>query len=89
MLENSQGEIASVGKIGRMDIYINKRMAESLCCSPEAITILLIGYSPIQNKILKKEIKILSRRKYTCVKQRVQSEKRRQITLYNMLSENY
>ena len=54
MLENSQGEIASVGKIGRMDIYINKRMAESLCCSPEAITILLISYFPIQNKKLKK-----------------------------------
>ena len=81
------GNLDGSGVWVRMDAYIC--MAESLCCSPEAITILLIGYSPIQNKILKKEIKILSRRKYTCVKQRVQSEKRRQITLYNMLSENY
>ena len=43
-----------MGQIGRMDIYINKRIAESLCCSPEAITTLLIGYFPIQNKKLKK-----------------------------------
>ena len=25
-------------------------MAESLCCSPETITTLLIGYTPVQNK---------------------------------------
>ena len=31
-----------------MDTYI--RMAESLCGSPETITTLLIGYTPIQNK---------------------------------------
>ena len=43
-----------MGQIGRMDIYINKRIAESLCCTPEAITTLLIGYFPIQNKKLKK-----------------------------------
>ena len=30
-------------------------MAESLCCSPETITALLIGYTPIQNKKLKKK----------------------------------
>ena len=31
-------------------------MAESLCCSPETTTTLLIGYTPTQNKIfLKKE----------------------------------
>ena len=30
-------------------------MAESLCCPPETIT-LLIGYTPIQNKKLKKKI---------------------------------
>ena len=29
-------------------------MVESLCCSPETITTLLIGYTPIQNKKLKK-----------------------------------
>ena len=50
MLENSQGEIASVGQIGRMDIYINKLMAESLLCSSEAITALLVGYIPIKIK---------------------------------------
>ena len=38
---------------GRMDTCIC--MAESLHCSPETITTLLIGYSPIQNKKLKKK----------------------------------
>ena len=28
--------------------------AESLCCSPETITALLISYTPIQNKKFKK-----------------------------------
>ena len=32
-------------------------MVESLCCSPEKITALLIGYTPIQNKKLKKKRK--------------------------------
>ena len=39
---------------GRMDICV--RTAESLCCSPETITTLLIGYTPIQNKKLKRTI---------------------------------
>ena len=40
----------------RMDTCI--RMAESLGCSPEAITTLLIGCTPIQNKkFLKKKKK--------------------------------
>ena len=30
------------------------RVAESLHCSPETVTVLLIGYTPIQNKKLKK-----------------------------------
>ena len=30
------------------------RMAESLCCSPETVTTLLTGYTPIQNKVKKK-----------------------------------
>ena len=30
-------------------------MAESLCCSPETITTLLISHIPIQNKKLKKK----------------------------------
>ena len=30
-------------------------MAESLCCSPETITTLLIGHTSIQNKKLKKK----------------------------------
>ena len=39
------------GVLGRMDACVC--MAESLCCSPEIITTLLIGYTPIQNKKLK------------------------------------
>ena len=35
-------------------------MAESLCCSPETITTLLIGYIPIQNKKLQKKKKKVS-----------------------------
>ena len=34
-----------------MDICIY--MAESLCCSPETTTVLLISYNPIQNKKFK------------------------------------
>ena len=30
---------------GKMDTYI--RMAASLCCPPESVTALLIGYTPI------------------------------------------
>ena len=41
------------GVQGRMDTCIG--MAESLCSSPETITTLLIGYTPIQNKKLKKK----------------------------------
>ena len=42
---------------GRMDTYICIRMAESLCCPPETITTLLIGYMPIENKkFMKREL---------------------------------
>ena len=48
----AQGTLLSViwqpgweGSLGRMDTCMY--MAESLCCSPEAVTTLLIGYSPI------------------------------------------
>ena len=41
------------GSLGRMDTCI--RMAESFCCPPEIITILLIGYAPKGNKKLKKK----------------------------------
>ena len=40
---------------GRMDTCIC--MAESLHCSPEIIIILLISYTPIQNKKFKKKLK--------------------------------
>ena len=41
------------GQFGwRMDICTS--MAEFLCCSLETITTLLTGYTPIQNKELKK-----------------------------------
>ena len=43
------------GVWGRMDTCV--RMAESLCCSPETVTTLLIGYTPIQNKVKKKQNK--------------------------------
>ena len=36
-------------------------VAESLCCSPETITILLISYTLIQKKKFKKKIKIVCR----------------------------
>ena len=41
--------------MGRMDTCMC--MAESLCCSPETIPTLLIGYIPIQNKKLQKKKK--------------------------------
>ena len=42
------GNLDGSGVWVRMDAYIC--MAESLCCSPEAITMLLISYTPIQYK---------------------------------------
>ena len=45
------GSLDGRGISGRMDTCIC--MAESLHCSPESITTLLIGYTPIQNKKLK------------------------------------
>ena len=45
---------------GRMDTWIY--MAESLCCSPETLTAMLIGYMPIQsNKLKQKECYPLSK----------------------------
>ena len=45
---------------GRMDTCVS--VAESLCCSPETISTLLIGYSLIQNK------KFLKKKLATCMK---------------------
>ena len=42
------GSLDGRGVWERMDTCIC--MAESLCCSPETITTLLIGFTPIQNK---------------------------------------
>ena len=47
------GSLDGWGVWGRMDTHI--RVAESLHCSPETITALLISYTPIQNKKLKNE----------------------------------
>ena len=49
------GSLDGRGIWGRMDTCIH--MAESFCCSSETIISLLIGYTPIQNKVffLKKE----------------------------------
>ena len=41
------------GSLGRVDTCIC--MTESLCCQPETITTLLISYTPIYNKKLKKK----------------------------------
>ena len=46
-----RGSLDSRGVWGIMDICIC--MAESLCCSPEAIITLLLGYIPIPNKRFK------------------------------------
>ena len=48
---------------GRRDTYIGT--AESLHCSPQTITTLLISYTPIQNKKLRKKVymKYLNSRK--------------------------
>ena len=43
-----------MGGWGKMDTGMC--MAESLCCPPEIITTLLIGYTPIQNKRFKKKL---------------------------------
>ena len=44
------------GKFGGGYMYIY--MAESLCCPPETITALLIGYTSKQNEVLKQECMI-------------------------------
>ena len=54
------GSLDGSGVWGRIDPCIC--MAESLRCSPEMITILLISYTPIQNKKFKREKKELNRR---------------------------
>ena len=46
------GSLDARGTWERMDTCIC--MAESLLCSPETITVLLISYTPIQNKKVKK-----------------------------------
>ena len=47
----SRGSLDGRGVWGRMGTRV--WMAESLCCSPETITALLMSYTPIQNKIKK------------------------------------
>ena len=51
------GSLDGKGVGGRMDMYgcICICIAESLHCSPETITTLLIGYTPTQNKKFKKK----------------------------------
>ena len=48
--KQAKKDLAGKGVWGRMDTRIC--MAESLCCSPETITALLISYTPIENKKL-------------------------------------
>ena len=47
------GSLDERGVWERLDTYIC--MAESFCCPPAMITTLLISYTPIQNKKLKKK----------------------------------
>ena len=49
------GSLDGKGAWGRMDTCIC--MAESLPCPPETITILLMGYTPIKNKKIKRKEK--------------------------------
>ena len=49
------GSLEGRGVWGRMDTCVC--IAESLCCSTETITTLVISYTPIQNKKLKKNSK--------------------------------
>ena len=44
------GSLDGRGFGGVWDMDTCTRVAESLCYPPETITILLIGYAPIQNK---------------------------------------
>ena len=48
------GSLDGRGVGGRTDTCMC--MAESLCCSPETIIILLIGYTPIKFKIFLNEL---------------------------------
>ena len=48
LIKNNCGHLDGRGFGGRMDTCVC--MAESLCCPPEPIIILLIGCTPIQNK---------------------------------------
>ena len=47
----SRGSLDGRGVWGKMDTCI--RMAGSLCCPPETMTTLSIGYNPLQNKTFK------------------------------------
>ena len=50
----------SLGANGYVHMYVHTCtcVAKPLCCSPETITTLLISYTPIQNKKLKKLLEI-------------------------------
>ena len=54
----SCGSLDGTGIWGRMDTCIC--MAESLCCSSETTTTLLIGYTPIQNKMFQFSCSVVS-----------------------------
>ena len=54
----SCGSLDGTGVWGRMDTCVY--MAESLCCSPETTTTLLVGYTPIQNKMFQFSRSVMS-----------------------------
>ena len=59
------GSLDGRGVWGRTDRYIC--MAESLCCPPKTTTILLTGYTPIQNKKLGKKIHLYAFFLFICL----------------------
>ena len=76
--------------LGEMDTSIC--MAESLCCSPETTTTLLISYTPIQNKKLnitkKNQIKLclskISRDRQKSEVHELQNEKHIELKISNL-----
>ena len=55
------GSLDGRGVWGRMDSCTC--IPESLHCAPETITTVLIGYTPVQNKVLKRFLKCLKKKR--------------------------
>ena len=77
------GSLDGRGVWGRMDTGICT--AESLCCSPETITTLLIGHAPIQNK----EFKVREKTKREKVEGNVLKVQRRGFEVVSLVKFNH